>query len=124
MGIRRGFTLIEILIVLGILILLVSISIPIFIKYKKTAIVSYVQQNLVNCASQLMAEYANNGTDTKNCTIDTSNDSCELEISENGSYIKISTSYCIFWVNGIKVKCEIKTDYGDVNGRIDCYQIQ
>ena len=121
---RGGFTLVELLIAIAILAALTAVALPTYVKYKNNAIVSHVQQNLVNCASQLMAEYADNGTDSRNCTMDMSSNSCELEVGENGSYIKMATSYCIFEVKGVKVKCEIRTDYGDVNGRIDCYQIQ
>ena len=119
----RGFTLVELLISIAIIFLLSAIALPTYLKYKNRAVVSYVQQNLVNCASSLMAEYADNGINSTNCTIKDSTNSCELVVSNNGDYIKIANSYCIFEVKGIKVKCEIITNYGDVNGRVECYQI-
>ena len=67
-----------------------------------------------------MAEFADNGTTKKVCKAYKSADNCTLIIDERNEEIKIATSYCIFNVEGMKVKCEIKTNYGDVNGRIDC----
>jgi len=119
----KGFTLVEILISITILAILVTIAVPSYIKYKRSAIVSRVQRDLTSCAGELMVQFSYEGITQKDCKVYESNDTCTLEIDKVSGLVKIEQLYCIFNVRGEKIKCEIKTTYGDVNGRIYCYPI-
>jgi len=66
---ERGFTLVELLIVIAIIAILAAVAIPQFTKYKKGAAASAMQGALATCASELAAMYADNGSTTSNCTI-------------------------------------------------------
>ncbi|WP_297446091.1 prepilin-type N-terminal cleavage/methylation domain-containing protein [Desulfurobacterium sp.] len=127
---KGAFSLIELLIVISIISILSLIAVQTFVNYKEKAVVSRVQSDLITCAGELMAQFANNGTLTKVCRVYDSSDTCTLVIdfsnasnsSAANSYIKIANSNCTFHVHGIKIVCDIDTAYGHVNGFIRCYQ--
>lgn len=66
---QRGFTLIELLIVIAIIAILAAIAIPQYSQYRQRAAAANATSGLTICASELLADYANNGSvaDTKVC---------------------------------------------------------
>jgi len=116
----RGFTLLEVLISIVILLLLVTIAVPAYTNYRRKAVLAQIQQDLVGCVSELATEFANSGLKEKDCEIPGVDGNCTLQISENGTYVKIANDYCDFQVGDSSIRCYIRTDYGSVNGFVYC----
>lgn len=102
---EKGFTLVELLIVIAIIAILAAVAIPQFTKYKKTAAASAAQGALSTCMSEIASSYADNGTSVGTCNIPKGTSTEALTL--NGTTGAVTLTSGSYTVSGITVTCTI-----------------
>lgn len=99
---EKGFTLVELLIVIAIIAILAAIAIPQFAQYRQKAAASTAAGALTQCLSDLNAKYADDGSTTSlTCTVGTS--TAALALTPTSGIIAVTG--LTYTVKGLSVTC-------------------
>jgi len=124
-SLHRGFTLVEVLIVIVITSILAVFATQQYRKFLKRAAESYVQQNLTACLQELTMKYSENGSqNTINCSIKGCLENYTFTLFPNSTTL-VSPSNCTFTYKNFTINCTIIPTASDASVMlVSCKAVQ